>query len=172
MALGPLGDIGPCQLNWNSFVITSVQDGATFRHTTGFADVKEAEHGVTPVDAVFTGYDACEFEAPFTRITYANLTSLIPGASNSGGESGNIQVFSNRVGTTMYSSAQELIVKRIVNGVVDTEQKYWLHFPKTYPVPLFDVPYTVDGQRGFMVLFKVFPNATDNNMTWHIGDIA
>ena len=173
MPLGPLGDVGPCQLWWGDTpaAIASVQDGATFRYSMSVADVKEAEHGMCAVDGVFQGCDAVEFEAPFTRVTYANLTSLIPGASNSGGESGNIQVFNNRVGTTMYSSAYELIVKRIVNGVVDTSQQYWLHFPKAYPIPQFDVPYTLDGQRGFMVLFKVFP-VTATKLLWHIGDIT
>jgi len=169
MAIGPLGDIGPCQIYWGA-AITSVLEGATFRFNMTYSDVKEAEHGDAPVDAVFRGYDACEFECPMTRITYAHLASLIPGASQSGGESGNIQVFSNRVGATMYDSAAELIVKRLVNGVVDTEQKYWLHIPKAYPVPQFDIPYNLDGQRAFMVLFKGFPDAT-TGLTWHVGDI-
>ena len=174
--LGPLGDVGPCQLNWAAggtpTAIASIHEGgATFRFAMGFTDVHEAEHGVTPVDAVFTGFEQVEFEAPFTRITYANLAIIIPGSTQSGGESGNVEVYCNRVGTPMYDSAQELIVKRIVNGVVDTEQKHWLHLPKSYPVPQFDIPYTLDGQRAFMVLFKVFPDAT-SGLTWHIGDLG
>ena len=49
MALGPLGDIGPCQIYWNSTVITSLlEGGATFRFTGGVSpDVKEAEFGNT-----------------------------------------------------------------------------------------------------------------------------
>ena len=169
MPIGPLGDIGPCQIYWGG-AITSVLEGATFRFTMEYADVKEAEHGVTAVDSVFKGFGACEFECPLTRITYANLATIIPGASNSGGESGSMSVWSNRVGTTMYSSAAELIVKRLVNGVVDTEQQYWLHLPKTYPVPQFDIPYDLDTQRGFMVLFKGFP-VTASGLTWHVGDL-
>ncbi len=169
--LGPLGDVGPCQIDWNSVAIASCMEGASFRFTMGFAEVREAEHGLLAVDAVFTGMEQVEFEVPLTRITYTNLASLIPGSSRSGESgSGGIEVYSNRVGTTMYSSAKELIVKRIVNGVVDTDQARWLHLRKTYPIPRFDVPYNLEGQRGFMVLFKAFPDASNSDLVWHIGD--
>lgn len=168
MPIGPLGDVGPCQIDWNSTAITSVMEAATFRYTMGFVDVKEAEHGVCAVDAVFQGTEVAEFECPLTRVTYGNLASLIPGATQSGGESGNIEVFSNRVGTSMYDSAQELIVKRIIDGAVTAAQDNWLHIVKTYPVPQFDIPYNLDGQRAFMVLFKAFPDST--GLIWHVGD--
>jgi len=126
MALGPLGDIGPCQLDYNLTPIASLlEGGATFRFAGGVSpDVKEAEFGNTPLDGIFTGYEQVEFEAPFTRLTYANLATLIPGASNSGGESGNVEVYADKiVGTSLVSVAKELIVKRIVAGVVDTDQQ-------------------------------------------------
>ena len=135
-------------------------------------DVKEAEFGNTPLDGTFTGYDQVEFEAPFTRLTYANLATVIPGASNSGGESGNVVVYANAiVGQSLVAVAQELIVKRIVLGVVDTVQKRWLHLPLAYPIPQFDIPYNLNDQRGFMVLFKVYANES-TGVVWHIGDLT
>lgn len=171
MAIGPLGDLGPCIISWDGTPIGSIIT-ANFRFSATFADVKEGEHGTTPVDSVFTGYDPCEFETDTTRVTYANLTSMIPGASNSGGESGNIQVFSNRVGTAMYASAAELIVKRIVNGAADSDQQYWLHFPKAYPVPQLDTTYDESGQRMYKILWKCFPDSSNSDLVWHIGDIT
>lgn len=178
MPLGPFGDIGPCQVEWNDIVITSIhEDGATFRCTMNTADVKEAEYGTGVVDSVATGYEPVEFEAPFTRTTFGNLQRLLPGSSISGGSlaSGAITAHAGTmVGTPLYDLSKELIVKRIVNGIVDTDTKRWLHLFKTYPIPRFDIPYNLSGQRGFMVLFKVFPRQTAGGndpigATWRIG---
>ena len=172
MGLGPFGDIGPCQIYWNDTAIASLlEGGATFRFTGSVSpDVKEAEFGNTPLDGTFTGYEQVEFEAPFTRLTYANLAKIIPGGSNSGGESGNVAVFAHQiVGASLVGAASELIVKRIVSGVVDTSQKYWLHIPLAYPIPQFDIPYNLNDQRGFMVLFKCYANET-TGLVWHVGD--
>lgn len=172
--MGPFGDLGPCQLNWNSVAIASLLEGATFRYTVGIADIREAEHGVFCVDAVFTGVEVAEFMAPFTRTTYANLSTLLPGSTRSGegsvtgSGSGAVEVYSNLVGTTLFDLSQELIVKRIVGGVPSTDTTRWLHIVKTYPIPQFEMLYNfADGQRGFMVKFKVFPDA--NRLIWHAG---
>ena len=168
--LGPLGDVGQCQIYFGA-AITSVKEGATFRFSQGYSPVKDAENGNAEVDGVLTGVELVEFECPLTRITYANLSRLIPGSSYSGATTsgGIIARTLGIVGTTMYANATELIVKRLVAGVVDTDKSKWLHIPKAYPIPQFDVPYTIDGQRGFMVLFKGFPDPT-TGVVWHIGE--
>ena len=171
MPVGPLRDLAPCAIDWSGSAITSVKEGAIFKTEFDFADIFEAEHGKCAVDAIYTGISMCTFEAPMTRLTYANLAKLIPGASNSGGESGNVKVWNKNVGTSLYTGAQELIVKRIVAGVADTVQQYWLHFPKAAMVPRFDIPYNLDEQAGFLVVFKCFPDAT-SKLLWHIGDIV
>jgi len=178
MPLGPFGDIGPCQIEWNDIVITSIhEDGATFRCTMNTAPVKEAEYGVAEIDSVGTGYDPVEFEAPFTRVTFGNLQRLLPGSSISGGSlaSGAVTAHAGtKVGTPLYDLSHELIVKRIVNGIVDSDTKRWLHIFKTYPIPRFDIPYNLSGQRAFMVLFKAYPLqvASGNDpigATWRVG---
>jgi len=171
MPLGPLRDLGPIALSWTS-ALTSVMDGAAFRTEYGSGDVFEAESGKCAVDAIVAGVSLCEVHTPLTRLTYANLARIIPGHSQSGGESGNIKVYSHlSVGVSMYDGAAELIVKRIVNGAVDTSQQHWLHLPKAYPVPRFDVTLDVEGQAGFLVVWRCFPDAT-THLLWHIGDIT
>jgi hypothetical protein len=175
MPVGPFGDLGPCEIEWNDTTITAIhEDGAEFNLTMGTADIKEGAFGASIVDKVATGYELCEVKAPFTRLTYANLQKLIPGSSVSGsyavrGHGGNM------VGTSLYDLSYELIVKRIVNGVADTTGHYWLHLFKTYPIPNFNIPFRfADGQRGFMVTFPAFPLQAASNMdaigaTWRIG---
>ena len=179
MPIGPFGDIGPCQLSWYGWTITSIhEDGANFRVAMSTADVHEAEYGTGAVDSVATGYEQCEFEAPFTRITFGNLQRLTPGSSLSGGSittTGAVTGHgSTAVGRTLYSASHELIVKRIVDGVTDTDTQRWLHLFKTYPIPRYDLVWTLEGQRAFMVLFKVFPlqAAVGNDKigsTWRAG---
>lgn len=179
MPLGPFGDIGPCQLNWNAWAITSIhEDGCTFRCTMNTAPVKEAEYGLAEVDSVATGYEPVEFESPFTRITFGNLQRLLPGSDISGGSiaSGIVTLQAGaKVGTPLYDLSHELIVKRIVNGIVDTDTKRWLHLFKAYPIPRFDIPFNLSGQRAFMVLWKVYPlqaaGAGDDKVgaTWRVG---
>lgn len=166
-----VGDIGPCIVQWNSETVATVhEDGARFRHSVETADVKEAMHGNAPVDSVIIGFGPAEFECPFTRITWADLARMMPGGSHSGvSGSGTLLVRSRVTGTTLYSLAQELIVKRIVGGIADTDASRWLHIPKAYPIPNFDIPYNLTDQRGFMVTFKAFPDADDSDLVWHVG---
>uniref|UniRef100_A0A6M3JWB5 Uncharacterized protein n=1 Tax=viral metagenome TaxID=1070528 RepID=A0A6M3JWB5_9ZZZZ len=171
MAMGPLGDLGPVTVTYNNVDLGSYFETVRFRFSETSADVKEALHGQAAVDAVLTGHGPVEVDVPFTRQTYANLMKVLPGGSNSGGESGNIKVKNRTVGTTMYANSYELILKRVVAGVADTLQQYWLHFPKAFPVPHFDVPFDNGTQRAFLVTFKAFPDAT-SKLSWHIGDIA
>lgn len=175
MPISPFGDLGPCEIEWNNTTITAIHDdGASFRLTMSVADIKEGAYGTSIVDQVGTGYEQCEVEVPFTRVTFANLQKLIPGSSLSGslavmGHGGTI------VGTSLFALSAELIVKRITGGIADTDQSRWLHLFKTYPIPRFDIPFNVSGQRGFMVLFKAFPLQTATTVgdpigaTWRIG---
>jgi hypothetical protein len=174
MPISPFGDLGPCEIEWGGTTITAIhEDGASFRLTMSSVDIKEGAYGTSPVDSVGTGYDQCEVEVPFTRVTYGNLQKLIPGSSMSSSYdiTGHAKSI---VGTPLYDLSKELIVKRIVNGIADTDTKRWLHLFMTYPIPRFDIPYNISGQRGFMVLFKVFPlqSASGNDpigATWRIG---
>lgn len=168
--MGPFGDLGPCIISWGGTDITEA-DSAIFRCTFTSEFVYDAAHGSMPVDGVFTGMEPVEVEVPFTRTSYANLTTVLPGSTFSGsGYSGAVEVRSNRVGTTMYGDADELIVKRIVNGIADTDETKWLHVFKTYPIPNFEVQYDLNNQRVFTVTFKAFPDQDTNDQVWRIGD--
>ncbi len=174
MPISPFGDLGPCEVEWNDTTITAIhEDGAVFRLAMSSADIKEGAYGTSIVDSVGTGYEQCEVEVPFTRVTFTNLQKLIPGSSLSGSTEvmGHAKTI---VGTPLYDLSKELIVKRIVNGIADTDTSRWLHLFKTYPIPRFDIPYNISGQRGFIVVFKAFPlQAASGNdpigATWRIG---
>ena len=169
MPLSPLGDLGPVIVSWGGTDLSTHFGTCNFRHSETNADVREALHGQASVDAIHTGNGPCEFDIPCTRMTYAQLAAVLPGGSQSGGESGNVLDFNNKIGRSMYENAAELIVKRIVDGIADTDRSKWLHIPKSYPVPMFDVPFDLDTQRAFLVTFKGFPDAT-TKLSWHIGD--
>jgi hypothetical protein len=179
--ISPFGDLGPCEIEWDDRTITAIhEDGAVFRLVMSTADIKEGAYGTSVVDMVGTGYEQCEVEVPFTRITFGNLQRLVPGSSLSGNNSltasgGVIGHAGTMVGTPLYDLSHELIVKRIVNGVAEADGTNWLHIFKTFPIPRFDIPFNVAGQRGFIVLFKAFPlqvasSAADPiGATWRIG---
>lgn len=173
--MAPFGDLGPCEVWWNSSKVATVgEDGVNFHSVVESEDVKEAEHGNLPVDTVLTGFGNVSLDVPFTRIGYSDLASLMPGGTYSAGLSGEtlIKVYSAFTGTSLYDSAAETIVKRIVASTTDTDTNRWLHFPKSYPIPDFDILYNATGQRIYMVHFKVFPDASNSNLTWHVGPIV
>jgi len=169
MPLSPLGDLGPAIISWSGTDLPQQFGQVSFRHSETSSPVVEGAGGTASVDIIHTGCGPCEVDIPATRATYAQLAALLPGGSNSGGESGNVLAFNNRVGLSKYSNAAELIVKRIVNGIADTDRTKWLHIPKAYPEPHFDVPYDLDNQRAFLVTFQGMPDET-TKLVWHIGD--
>ena len=168
MPLGPLGDLGPVAVSFNNVDLGTYHETANFRYSETSVDVKEASNGQAAVDAVLTGSGPCEVDIPFTRQTYAQLLAVLPGGSASGGASGGIKVKNRLVGTSMYDNSHQLILKRIVNGVADTDTSNWLTIPHAYPIPHFDVPFDSAAQRTFLVTFKGFPDAT-TKMTWYTG---
>ncbi len=171
MPLGPTRDLGHCEIWWNSSKVGEYHDSVGVRFSGTEAEVFEASFGSTPVDCVITGQMPMEVDVPFTRLTLAALASIIPGGSNSGGESGNVAVYDNMVGSAVVadSLAKELIIKPIHANAVSSED-YWLTVPLSYPKPSFDFAYNNDGQRVYMTTFKSYPNST-SKLTWHIGAI-
>jgi len=169
MGMGPARDLGPCILVWGATTLGSFWEEVRFKFDTQFAEVFESAFGTTPVDGVFTGMGPCELTAPFTRITLAQLTSLIAGGSNSGGASGNVTVKANAMGNNMYDSTLPLFVKPIVAGAVASNGS-WLRIDHAYPVVSFDLVYNNKDQRVYNVTFKAFPDATTRKL-WSVGKV-
>lgn len=169
MSMGPARDLGPCILAWGPTTLGSFWDEVRFKFEEQFAEVFEATFGATPVDAVFIGAGACELTVPFTRITIAQLTSLVTGGSSSGTSGTGTVVRANAVGTAMYSSSLPLFVKPIVAGVAAGNGS-WLRIYHAYPVVNFDLAYNNKDQRVYGVTFRSFPDPTTRNV-WSVGKV-
>lgn len=167
MSLGPSRDLGPCIIEWGTTDLGAYWEEVRFKFETGFADVFEAVMGNMPVDSVFTGASNVEVTVPFTRITLANLASIIPGGSASG--SSGVVVYDNQVGLSMYSLAKPLFIKPTTNGVAAVNG-CWLKIEKTYPIPNYDLAYNLKDQRVYPTTFKCFPDATTKKV-WSIGKV-
>ena len=167
MSMGPARDLGPCILAWGADTLGPYWEEVRFKFDVLFAEVFESSFGAHAVDAVFTGVGACELTVPFTRVTLAQLTALIAGASTSG--SSGVVVKNNMIGTTMYDLSKPLFVKPIVAGVAVANGS-WLRLDHAYPIPSFDIAYNNKDQRVYNVTFKCFPNATTRK-TWGVGKV-
>lgn len=166
MPLGPSRDLGPCIVEWGTTDLGAYWEELRVRFEVGAADVFEALFGTMPVDSVITGVSAMEVTAPFTRITLANLASIIPGGSESG--SSGVVVYDN-VGASLYDLAKPLFIKPVVNGVAAANGN-WLKIEKTYPIPNYDLAYNLKDQRVYPTTFKCFPHATTRKV-WSIGKV-
>ena len=155
MPQSPMRDIGPCSLNWKGADLGESLGDVMFRPGYNFAQVKENSKGDDSVDEILIGMPV-ELECPLTRFTMAILASVTPGASGSG-TSGDTVTVRNAVGLSLYDIAGLMVVKPIVNGVASTDSSEWLYCFKAAPKPQPELVYNVDGQRVYLIVFKVFP---------------
>ncbi|GAG86973.1 unnamed protein product, partial [marine sediment metagenome] len=121
MGMGPVRDLGPCQVWYNSANIGDVFGTVSFRYSQEDADVFEATYGNTPVDAIVVGSGPTEVTVPFTRLNLADLATVLPGGSRSSGgaTSGNVELLAgDEIGASEYDNAAELILKPIISGIV------------------------------------------------------
>jgi len=174
--VSPTGDIGPVEVWWNSVKIGETKGDTIFRCRTTSRPVMEDALGVAPVDYVQMGMEECSVIAPLTRMSIAQLADIIPGATTSGtGSTATLRVNSN-VGLDTAASAKQLILKRIYNNAVATDETDWLSLPLAYPVDIdMEVQYSVgENQRVFPVTFQAFPATvlTTAGVYWGIGDLS
>lgn len=162
----PIKDLGPCQVLYNSVDLGSTFGGVQFTDEQKYKELHTDQMGETIVDAVFTGREA-KVVAKLTMTSLANLDTVI--ASSTAGAT-NLKV-SASVGTAMYASANELILKPMVDGVASSTTSEWLHCHKAYPISKVDWGYDATNQRIVEVTFICFPSqatATLNEI-WRIG---
>ena len=164
MALA-IKDLGPCQVLWNTTNLGATLGGVTFKEDSKTVDIKEDGHGESPVDAVFMG-KTVSIECKFTRSTLAQLEKMIE-ASSAGAAHLHAR---NSVGNAMYSRAQELILKPLVDNVASSTAAEWLHVHKTFPVAAVNFGYDASNQRIVNVTFKAFPRQDSPiGEIWRIG---
>lgn len=170
--IGPMLDLGPCQVLFNNVDLGPTDGSVKFKYTEQDAPVKEDQEGSTPVDEIITG-QTTTVEVPLTRMGLASLNTLMAGCSGSGTAvaSGSIAIKST-VGTSRYSRAKELILKPYSNGVPSTDAKTWLHVYKASPKADFELVFGTSGQRAYKFTFTGFPDRTAGVATeriWGIG---
>jgi len=173
--LGPVRDIGTCEVYYNGAKIGQYFGPLMFRYSQEDADVFESRYGNTPVDSVVVGSGPCEITVPFTRLSLADLATVLPGGSRSahGSTSGNVEVVArDQIGRSEYDNAAELILKPYVDGVVNAtnDDDWWLHIRKAYPRADYEITYDTSSQRIFNTIFKGFPDQI-TGVTWHIGHL-
>ncbi len=168
--LGPLRDIGPCQVWYGAAPakIGEYYDSVGIRVSQEDADVFESAFGTTPVDAVVVGCGPLEITVPFTRMDLADLAIVLPGGRYYGTYMDFIA--NEELGRSEYDNAAELILKPIVDGAVSATT-YWYHVPKAYPKADYTIDYNARDQRVFNTVFKGFPDAT-SGLSFHIGPHA
>jgi len=174
MGLGPTRDLGPAICVWGATEIAEIMEEVRWTLTGVNAEVFEAIYGATPVDGVFLGYSACTVTIPATRTTLATLATLLPGATNSGGASGAIEMIVSgtgaALGQSMYDNGLPLFVKAVSSGIAVANGK-WLRLEHTYPTPNFDVAFNLRDQRVYGLDFKACPDATTKQL-WSMGTVA
>lgn len=161
---GPIKDLGPCAIVFDSVDLGPSFGGVIFKHNVESRMIREDQQGTYDVDGLVVG-GACEVTVPLTRTTLAKLGSVIPGADVSSEE----LIAGSAAGTSMLENAKELILKPIVDGVATTDQSKWLTIPKAFPVPDLELPFDNEAQRVYRVVFKAL---LANNVLFKIGSNA
>ena len=168
MAL-PVKDLGPCQVLYNNVDLGPTLGGVKFKETLNSVDIKEDGHGVTPVDAIFTGR-VVTVEATFTRSSLAQLESMIE-SSTAGAD--NLAVV-NSVGNAMFANSQQLILKPLVDNIPSSDDTEWLYVHRAYPIADAELTYDNSSQRVVKVTFKAFPDDASGQVgeIWRMGPIS
>jgi hypothetical protein len=124
------------------------------------ADLKADQLGEAPANQVFTGQGPVEVEIPLAELTFANIVAAVPGATliTDGATPTKTRVqFVAPVGTDLVSIGKSLILKRIIGGVVSTDEDNWLTVPLAAPVTELNYTYDASSQRVLNAKFRGFP---------------
>jgi len=163
----PLGDLGPCELKFGD---TTLSENArvTFRTSDDVAPHRTARTGTAPKDEVYTG-KSCEVEAVLVECSLVELAAIIPGASVDGNE---LMVATN-VGTNARSIADELVIKKIEDGVASADETKWLTIFVAAPIPDIEQVYDAETDREVAkVIFRGYPvSSVPSGETYEANDL-
>lgn len=167
----PNKDLGPCWIIWDEAGVNvtwkKTHGGVYFRYEELRASIKRDQAGLTDVDEVTTGCVNPEVEAPFTQ---EDVSMLVNCFSNAVRVANSLQI-SNPVGDDVLKDAKQLIVKRIVDGVVSAVPAEWIVIHRCFPRVTMEQVYDNASQRCVKVIFKGFPDDISGrqNRTWDYG---
>jgi len=161
-------DLGPCRVYWGSGQtdLGRTQGGVRIEFTEDVSDLLSDQYGSQPENQVITGHSAT-ITVPLAEYTLDNLAiALNQSVTALGGKHG--IKGSSLVGTKMTSVADELLLKKYVDGSISSDTENWVKFPKAAPVGNFEIAFDGTNQRIIEVVFRAFPNADD--VLYFLGD--
>lgn len=152
----PIGDIGPCEIEWgygesDAITLAPFLGTVTLKMTDSIKDVQEEAFGEAAVDAVFTGA-TMELDVPMTRSTLDQLEMVLHGIQTSG----HVLAINGFVGCSMYEDARAMVIKPVCDNVPSTDDTEWTLIYKTYPFRKFELAWDRSTQRVHLVGFKIF----------------
>ena len=161
-------DLGPCRVYWGSSQtdLGRTQGGVRVAFSTDAADLLSDQYGTQPENQVITGSGAT-ITVPLAEYTLDNLAIALNQAVTALNSKHGIKGDS-LVGTRMTSFADELLLKKYVDGSISSDTEDWIKFPSAAPLGNFEVPFDGSSQRIIEVVFRAFPNADD--VLYFLGD--
>jgi hypothetical protein len=157
-------ELGPCQVWYGAAGAEADQGysmgGVTLNIPMQTADLKADQLGDAPVNQVIIGQGPVEVEVPLAELTFANIVAAVPGAAliTDGATPTKTRVqFVAPIGTDLVSLGKSLILKKIVAGVVSTDEDDWLTVPLAAPVTEVNQKYDASSQRVLTAKFRGFP---------------
>jgi hypothetical protein len=145
-------NIGPCEVTFGNVVLGDTKGGATFNYKMSTADTVADRTGTTARQRIITGVD-CNVECDLTEMTVAQLKAIIPASEDN---DDGLEIYNN-VGVDLVASAEKLLLKPIVAGVVSTDQDEWVCLPKASCTATLGVSFKLDEQRVYKVTFTAHP---------------
>jgi len=173
--VGPPRDLGPGCVNWDpagdNLRFDPTFGTITFRSEDSVENILHDEHGVVPVDAVFTGRTAV-LEVPMTSPNLLDLEKVIHDSeAKKSAAKYKILWVPNVVGDRLFPIAKEMVIKPVIDQVCSANTAEWLHILRCYPVSQLELGYDNSGQRIYNVMFACFPDdaSGQEGKIWRFG---
>ena len=155
---GFVRDLGPCVLLFDGQTYNTV-GGATWSGEVVVKEIKRDDYGDVPVNKRTMGATS-RVEANIVQPTWEQLEKVTPGGAVAGTMT-TAFIVTNPVGMKLAGdSPKTLVVKPIIDGAPDTDEANWITFYNAAPRPVVEVPFNVDGQRVYHVVWDAFPNGS------------
>lgn len=165
-------DLGPCQVTWNSVILTGgATDPQSGSH--GGVRVRVVDETVETFRDIGGRYDEtitdrkAEVEVSLTGLSIEQLQAWWPGTTIGGGTKKKITI-NKPVGTSLRGLAQAMTIKPVSGNTVSVDQQDWIQFALASPKGDIEIEFSRDGQKVFNIMFVIF----DNLSTGAIGTIG
>lgn len=160
-------ELGPCEILFGTagaeVSIGAMVGGATLSIEPLLADLKKDSFGDGIYDQQIVGANAM-LEGSLGDLNMDALAAVIPGAVlTDDGQATPVQsrlTISVPVGTSLRDNALSLVLKRIIEGDVTTDENHWYTFPIAGVVSNVALVFNATDQRSVPVTFRILPDAS------------